>query len=236
VSPQLDRLAAAGAAAGAALGVAAGVAELTVGPQIRSWVGNKLDTTRLGLATTSISLIALAAALTWLRQHLLSPGQKLLVAAGLLLPGLVGFTTVGRLWFAPGALLLLASVVMLLDLRKESTEVMETLGAHWLAGLTALLAALYIFLGATALGLAGALGIFGGLVILATLAASTRIPRPIRVLLICVAAVPFAAVTWWSVVTPLLAVLLIVIGGLAVNRRSPAAPTARAHGAPPAHD
>ncbi len=221
VGPALGRLAAGAAVAGASLGLAAGIVELTAGPRIRDWVGNKLDTTRLGLATIVLGLVALAAALTWLRRRDLSVGRHLLVGAGLLVPGVVGFTTVGRLWFVPGTLLVVTGLGVLLDLRKDAAAVSETLGANWLAVLTAVLAASYIFLGATALGLAGALGIAGGIVILATLAASARLPRHVPVLLLCVAAVPFAVLTWWSVVTPLLAMLLIVLGGLTFRARRP---------------
>ena len=222
VRPQLHQLAAVGATAGAVLGLLAGISELTVGPQIRSWVGDKLDTTRLGLATITLSLIALAAAIAWLRRDSASTGRNLSVFSGLLAPGLIGFTTVGRLWYAPGVLLVLASVVISNELRTEATDVGNTLSAHWLAGLTAVLAAFYIFLGATALGLAGALGILGGVAILATLAASSRLSHRTRLLALCAAAAPFAALTWWSVVTPLLAVLLITIGTLSVTRNAAA--------------
>ena len=222
VRPQFHQLAAVGATAGAVLGLLAGIVELTVGPQIRSWVGDKLDTTRLGLATIALSLIALAAAIACLRRHPASTGRNLVVVLGLLAPGLIGFTTVGRLWYAPGALLVLASAVISSELRTEERDVGSTLGAHWLAGLTAVLAAFLIFLGTTALGLAGALGILGGLAILATLVASGRLSHRIRLLVLCSAAVPFAALTWWSVVTPLLALLLILIGTLSVTRSAAA--------------
>jgi len=64
-------------------------------------------------------------------------------------------TTVGRLWYVPGALLVLAGLTALLDLRREATEVRAVLSHHWLAGLTAILASFYVFLGTTALGFAG---------------------------------------------------------------------------------
>jgi hypothetical protein len=222
IRPHLHQLAAAGATLGAALGLLAGIVELTVGPQIRPWVGDKLDTTRLGLATITLSLIALAAAITCLRRHPAGTGRNLVVFVGLLAPGLIGFTTVGRLWYAPGALLVLASAVIFNELRTEARDVGSTLSAHWLAGLTAVLAAFFILLGTTALGLAGALGILGGVAILATLVASGRLSHRIRLLVLCSAAVPFAALTWWSVVTPLLALLLILIGTLSVTRSAAA--------------
>jgi hypothetical protein len=47
----IRRIAAIVGIGGATLGLVPGLVELTAGPAIRSWVGNKEDTTRLGLAT-----------------------------------------------------------------------------------------------------------------------------------------------------------------------------------------
>jgi hypothetical protein len=93
-----------------------------------------------------------------------------------------------------------------------------TISHYWLAALTSVLAAFYVFLGATALGTAGVLGILGGIAILAALATSIRIPKRLRPLLLLGATLPFAALTWWSVVTPLLAVLILTIGWAALKR------------------
>ena len=204
---------------GATLGVAAGIVELSVGPHIRNWVGDKQDTTRLGLATIVLSLIALAAAAGWRRQRTPTTGMQLLVAAALLVPGLICFTTVGRLWYAPGVLLLAGACAALIDLREGARDVGVTISRYWLAALTSILAAFYVFLGATALGIAGVLGILGGIAVFAALAASTRIPKRLRPLVLLVATLPFAALTWWSVITPLLAILILTIGWAALNRR-----------------
>jgi hypothetical protein len=104
-----------------------------------------------------------------------SVGQRLAIATGLLVPGLVGFTTVGRLWLLPGPLLIAAGIIVLTPVRKEVHEATRTLGKHWASILTAILAAEYLFLGATALGRAGALGILGGLAILALLVTAPHI-------------------------------------------------------------
>jgi hypothetical protein len=212
------RVAARAALIGAALGLAAGLIELAVGPRIRDWVGNKQDTTRLGLATIVLASVALAAALTlWRRPEAAAP-RRFALAVGLLVPGLICFTTVGRLWYLPGALLLLAGLAVLADLRTERSEVSEALGPHWLAVLTVVLAGFYVFLGATALGLAGALGILGGLVILALVGARARVPRALAAALLVAATLPFAALTWWSVATPLIALLLLSLGLAAILR------------------
>jgi hypothetical protein len=197
---------------GGTLGLIAGLVELTAGPSVRSWVGNKEDTTRLGLATVVLAAIALAAALGLTRRPQLSAPRRLALAAPLLLSGLICFTTVGRLWYLPGALLVAAGFLVAADLRSEITEVVVAAERAWPAILTAALGCFYIFLGATALGLAGVLGIAGGLLVLGLVATRGKLPVPIAVALLVLAALPFAALTWWSVATPLIGLLLLAIG------------------------
>jgi uncharacterized membrane protein YozB (DUF420 family) len=207
------------AAVGASAGLIAGLAELALGPHIRSWVGNKQDTTRLGVATITLSAIALLAAITWLRRKDASPATRLLVLIGLILPAVICFTTVGRAWYIPGALLVVAAGIVAAELRDDAREVFETISRSWLAALTAVLGAFYIFLGATALGIPGVLGIIGGVTILSVVAASSRIPARAGSLVLVAAALPFAVLTWWSIVTPLLAVLTVAIGWRALRRQ-----------------
>jgi hypothetical protein len=215
----LSRLGARFSLAGASLGIVAGLAELTLGPHIRSWVGNKQDTTRLGLATITLSAIALLAAVTWLRRRDASTGTRLLIVVGLIVPGAICFTTVGRAWYLPGALLLFATAKAAADLRVDAHEAIETISRNWPATLTVALAAVYIFLGATALGLAGVLGVLGGAAILAAIVLASRIPARAKPLVLLAAVLPFAALTWWSIVTPLLAILVVAIGWPALRRR-----------------
>jgi hypothetical protein len=215
----LSRLGARVSVAGASLGIVAGFAELTLGPHIRSWVGNKQDTTRLGLATITLSAIALLAALTWLRRQDASTGTRLLIVVGLLVPGAICFTTAGRAWYLPGALLVIAAAKAVADLREDAHEARATISRNWPATLTVVLAAFYIFLGATALGLAGVLGVVGGVAILTTIVLASRIPERAKPLVLLAAALPFAALTWWSIVTPLLATLVVAIGWPALRRR-----------------
>jgi hypothetical protein len=213
-----QRLIGAIGAAGAALGVAAGLAELTLGPSIRSWVGNKQDTTRLGLATLLLAALAVLAALA-LRRPGASPPARLAAAIGLLVPGLICFTTVGRLWYLPGAILVPAGAAALADLRKDTKTVRAALDRNWAAILTAVLALFYVFLGATALGLAGVLGIVGGVAVLAALELRRRLPHAVGLAILTVATLPFALLTWWSVAVPLIGILLIATGSPAL--RSP---------------
>jgi hypothetical protein len=203
---------------GGALGLLAGLVELAAGPSIRSWVGNKEDTTRLGLLTLLLAAIALAAALGLARRPRSAPRRAVLVA-GMLLPALICFTTVGRLWYVPGALLVGAAVLAAAGLRGRLGEIAAAAEANWTAVLTAVLGAFYVVLGATALGLAGTLGIAGGLLVVALVAARGRVPRRAAPALLLLAALPFAALTWWSVATPLIGLLILVIGIPAIARR-----------------
>jgi hypothetical protein len=210
---------------GSALGAAAGVVELTVGSSIREWIGNKNDPTRLGLVTITLSLIALASALALQRRSTeMSPTRQAALATGLLGPGLVCLSTVGRLWYVPGILLVAAGLLVLADLRDHRRVVLAAAGQHWTAILTATLALLYLALGLTAQGLAGLLGIAGGLATLALLALRPRGPGWLVHVALAAAVLPFALTTWWSVVTPLLAALTLAIGWSAVTAPRPAGP------------
>jgi hypothetical protein len=217
--------------AGAALGAIAGLAQLFVGPDIREWVGDKQDTTRLGLTTLLLSLVALAA-VAFLRRRPEARGTaRLLAAAGIMIPAALCFTTAGRLWYVPGALLIVAGLLVLSELR-DGGVVRRSLARHWLAGLTVVVALYYVFLGAVALGPVGALGILGGLLIVLAVVTAARGSAILGATLLVLGALPFALLTWWSVVTPLIAALALVIGGLAVagehsrgRSRTPAVPS-----------
>lgn len=216
-----DALAVTLARLGAGLGVLAGLLELTVGPTIRDWVGDKQDTTRLGLATIILGCVALASITVRSRPV---ERHRLAAASGLLLPGLIGFSTVGRLWLIPGPLLLVSGTMLLLAARPgELRHAVDR--RRWLAGLVVACGAFYIFLGVTALGPAGLLGVLGGLLVWTAVALVPHARRSAAVLLV-VGALPFAAATWWSVVTPFVAVLIVALGGLAVARSADPAPGA----------
>ncbi len=203
---------------GATLGMIAGLVELIAGPSIRAWVGDKQDTTRLGLATLALAALALAAALALTHRPDAPAPRRFVLAAALAVPGLVCFTTVGRLWYLPGTLLVMAALLVLGSLRRETKEVAAAAERNWTAILTVVLAGFYVFLGATALGLAGTVGILGGLLAIALVARRGTLPRPLALTLLLAAALPFALLTWWSVVTPLIAVLLLACGLPAISR------------------
>jgi hypothetical protein len=205
-----DRTAGRLAIAGSALGVLVGLVDVAVGPSIRDWVGNKLDTTRLGFATLALSAIALTAAIAWQRHGGRIGGRRLSTILALALPAAICFTTIGRLWYLPGVLLLGASTLIVAASDRE-----ELAGAvnerRWRHGLIVTLGAYYVFLGVDSLGVAGMLGILGGLAIWAALLAATS-ARRLGLTLLVLGALPFALATWWTVVTPLIALLVLAIG------------------------
>jgi hypothetical protein len=214
----MDRAAGHLAVAGATLGVIAGLVDVAIGASIRAWVGNKLDTTTLGVATVILSGVSLAAGVEWHRPGGRAAGRRLATVLGLLVPAGVCFTTSGRLWFVPGVLLLSASVLVLLASSRE--ELVRAVDEHrWLNGLVALLGGYYVFLGADALPQgAGVLGILGGLAIWTALLATRRSHRA-GLGLLWAGALPFAILTWWSVITPLIAILILTIGPAAARVR-----------------
>jgi len=213
---KMDRLAGRLAALGATLGVLVGVVDVAVGPSIRGWIGNKLNPTPLGLLTVILSAVALAGAVQWERPGGRDGDRRLATALAFLIPAGICFTTIGRLWYLPGVLLLGAAVLVIgASTRDELTHAINP--HHWLTGLTALLGGYYLFLGGDALPKAtGVLGILGALAIWAALIATHRSHR-LKLTLLVAGTLPFAIATWWSVVTPLIAVLLLSVGPPAIR-------------------
>lgn len=205
-----DSVAAALAVVGATLGLLAGAVELTIGPSMRQWVGDKQDTTRLGLVTILLSVVALRAAMELRRSSEVVAGRRVLIGLGLVVPALICFTTVGRLWYLPGALLLgSGALVARATPRADAFRALDA--QHWRRGLLVVCGAYYVALGATALGVAGGLGVVGGALIWAAAGVSSRAPGVAYVLLLG-GALPFAAMTWWSVITPAMALVTLLIG------------------------
>lgn len=97
---------------GASLGIAAGITQWAVGNEIPEWTGNKLHPV-LGIITIALSLIAMAAVVFAHRNPTISPRARVALAAAILLAAAVCFTTVGRLWYVPGPLLIVAAGFLL---------------------------------------------------------------------------------------------------------------------------
>ncbi|WP_329316041.1 hypothetical protein [Streptomyces sp. NBC_01262] len=95
----------------------------------------------------------------------------------------------------------------------------ETLRRTWPAVLTAVVASLYVWIGLTAHGWDRILGLAGGPVVLAALVAAHR-SLPGAMALLAVGALPLAVTTWWSIATPVLAVLVLLLGWFAIRNLS----------------
>ena len=105
---------------GSLLGVAAGLVQATLGARIPEWTGNKQAPVALGLLTVALSLLAaLAAGLQYRTAR--SAGARAACAAGLIVPGLLCLSTVGRLWYVPAALLIVAGFAWLSLRRRART-------------------------------------------------------------------------------------------------------------------
>jgi hypothetical protein len=100
----------------------------------------------------------------------------------------------------------------------------RTLRHNWAAALTAVIALLYLWIGLAAHGPDRALGIAGATLMLASLAVAPR-SRLAAMVLLAAGALPLAAATWWSVVTPLLMLLALLLGALALRNLSHDAPS-----------
>jgi hypothetical protein len=114
-----SRLGAGLAFAGAVLGATTGVVQATAGSDIPSWTGGKAQPVALGLVTIALSAVAFAGG-TALRRPQVSGAGRLIATAGLVVPGLVCFTTVGRLWFLPGPMLLAGAALGVEDWREAA--------------------------------------------------------------------------------------------------------------------
>ncbi len=97
---------------GSALGILAGLIELSFGAQIRPWIGNKENPALLGLLTILLSGIALINFIVMRNQEPQTNDGKLAVFLGAILPAAICFTTVGQLWYLPGALLMVAVALL----------------------------------------------------------------------------------------------------------------------------
>ena len=204
-------------AIGAMVGIAAGITQATIGNRIPNWTGNKAHPVALGLLTVALSVSALIAART-LRSA--PPPRNETLTAITLWFAIVAFvcsTTVGRLWAIPGVLVLVAAGVTLMAFGWH--HFLSVVAKNWLRGLLGILGALELLMAVSA---APKLTVAAGLVAGSALIAAAVLTKPSRtttVSLLVAASLPFAILTWWTIVTPLLTVVAFVIG-VAVTRAS----------------
>jgi len=217
VSARSDRYAAWAGLLGGVLGVAAGIVQAAVGTELGAWAGSKADPVPLGLLTVGLSGLALSAALVR-RRALRPPGaeDRTVVAGAWLVAGTVCFSTVGRLWWLPGVLLLSAVAA---EVSAAPVGVARAVRRAWPAILTGILGSCLMLVAATA---DKPLLLWPGLAAgLAVTAAPWVAGRSVRIAagILLLGALPYAALTWWSAVTPLIAALALLTGTVAIRRR-----------------
>ena len=196
--------------AGAILGALAGVAQATVGTRIPEWTGAKDNPVALGALTVVLSAVAALAA-SWLRapEPLPAP-RRVAVVVAFVVPAVLCFTTVGRLWYLPGALLLAACG--LTPAAGDTRDLGRVVGANWSRGLVSLLGAFVVLMAVSATPIATlAIGVVGGLAVMVAPWLARRTRRVVVVPML-MGALPFAIVTWWSIASPLVAVIALAIG------------------------
>jgi hypothetical protein len=108
----MDKLAIQFGVLGSTLGALAGLIELSIGAQIRPWIGNKENPAVLGLVTLLLSGMALGAIVSARNLEMPTNDSKLAIFLGVLLPAVICFTTVGRLWYLPGPLLIITALLL----------------------------------------------------------------------------------------------------------------------------
>lgn len=130
------------------LGILVGLIELTIGTQIRPWIGNKENPAILGLVTIILSGMALTAIIVARKRGTQTNDRKLVIFLGVLLPSAICFTTVGRLWYLPGTLLLASAVLLACEfwLKPQATVSSSPSDGAWrlMAGIGSLIILLSI--------------------------------------------------------------------------------------------
>jgi len=97
---------------GSILGVLAGLIEMSIGAQILPWIGNKQNPVILGIITLLLSTVALLSVLSARKHDKPTNDRKLAIVLGVLLPAAICYTTVGRLWYLPGSLLIVTCLLL----------------------------------------------------------------------------------------------------------------------------
>lgn len=211
---------------GAAVGVVAGLVQVTLGTRIPSWTGDKLAPVPLGLLTVALSVLAAAAALRQARPA--TPVHvRALCSVTLAVAGLLCFSTVGRLWYLPGPVLLAAALAGLGSARETGAVV----GRNYLRLLLGLLGAAEILMAAGAPPWALAVGAAGGVSL--AVAAWRGPSRQMFAVFVLAGTVPFTALAWTAVVPVVLAMLAAAIATVAAHHAThPVAATELAASSP----
>jgi hypothetical protein len=210
------RVAASLGIAGGALGLIAGTVQALAGARIPEWTGAKQAPGSLGLLTIALSVLAGYAAHRQARVGT-SVGSRAAYTAALLLPGLLCFSTVGRLWYLPGPLLLTASFLSIDSIRDTAVLV----GRNWLRCLLALLGAAELLMAAGAAPVLLAVGAVGGIALL--VAGTVARSRASLIALVVIGTLPFTVLAWTAVI-PILLLLATAAIAVPLTRRPFPAP------------
>ena len=197
--------------AGASLGVAAGLVQATVGARIPDWTGAKAEPVGLGVLTVVLSLLVAGCAWWWRRPEQLVPPAVAAVCA------LIGFTTVGRLWYVPGPLVLAGALLGVPDWRVAGRRTRRA----WSRVLLAALGGCDLLLAVSASSWPAAVGALSGVALVAA-AVTAGGRRRATVTLVALGTVPFAVAAATAVVPVLVLVVAWVVLAFALT-----APTAR---------
>lgn len=196
---------------GASLGVLAGAVQATVGTRIPDWSGDKDSPVGLGLLTIALSASVLAIAARAQRVSTVPRPETLAaITLWLLAVALLCSTTVGRLWVIPGALILAAAGFIFAACGWNGFR--GVVASNWLRGLLGLLGVFEVLMAISAASVAT---VTAGVVAGGALITAAIISRPGRrtiVTALVAATLPFVAVTWWAIVTPLVSVVALAIG------------------------
>jgi hypothetical protein len=211
------RVAASLGIAGGALGLIAGTVQALVGARIPEWTGAKQAPGSLGLLTIALSVLAGCAAHRQARVAT-SVGSRAACLAALLLAGLLCFSTVGRLWYLPGPLLLAASSLSIDSVRDTAALISR----NWLRCLLALLAAAELLMAAGAAPVLLAVGALGGVALLVGTVARSRASL---ITLVVVGTLPFTLLAWTAVIPIFLLLAAAAIAAPLTRRPFPATVT-----------
>jgi uncharacterized membrane protein len=96
---------------------------------------------------------------------------------------------------------------------------MNVIARNVLEGAIVVLAGLYAYVGIHEAGTARLFGIVGGVLIVAALFARSS-SRSIAAGLLVIGALPLAIATWWSIITPLIALLVLLLGWIVLARKA----------------
>ncbi len=199
--------------AGAGLGLLAGALQATIGATIPGWTGAKQAPVALGLLTIGLSGVAALAAAALLATIGRRPGMRLAAVTAVAVVAGVCFSTVGRLWFVPGPLLLLGAALSIEDYRAAADDVRR----NWLRVLLASVGAFELLMAAGASPPVLVIGGLGGIALISAACVGWHSAATAAGLMV-LGTVPFAAAAWTGLVPVL---LLLLVAALAAPVLSP---------------